>query len=59
MSILLFALLFVGAITALGMTQARLSMWASTLAALLFIWQAGILVGKPTFPLSSIWSLLA
>ncbi|MCU0953956.1 MAG: acyl-CoA dehydrogenase [Hyphomicrobium sp.] len=59
MSILLFALLFIGAITALGMTQARLSMWAATLAALLFIWQAGILVGKPAFPLSSIWSLLA
>jgi acyl-CoA dehydrogenase len=59
MSTLVFLVLVVGAVTALGMMQARISVWAATLGALLFAWQAGILTGEPTFPLSSIWSLLA
>ncbi|MBY0227116.1 MAG: acyl-CoA dehydrogenase [Hyphomicrobium sp.] len=59
MSTVVFFVLIVGAVTALGMLQARLSVWATTLGALLFVWQAGLLTGEPTFPLSSIWSLLA
>jgi acyl-CoA dehydrogenase len=59
MSTFVFLVLVIGAVTALGMFQARLSVWATTLGALLFVWQAGLLTGEPTFPLSSIWSLLA
>lgn len=56
---LAFLVLLIGAATALGMMQARVSVWAMTLGVLLFAWQAGILTGDPRFPLSSIWSLLA
>ena len=59
MSTIVFLLLLIGAVTALGMLQARISVWAIALGGLLFVWQAGILTGEPTFPLSSIFSLLA
>lgn len=59
MSAIFFLVLIVATVTALGMLQARLSVWAIALGALLFAWQAGLITGAPTFPLSSVWSLLA
>ncbi len=59
MATLGFLILVIGAVTALGLLQARISVWAITLGALLFVWQTGLLTGNPGFPLSSIWALLA
>ncbi len=59
MSTLGFLVLVLAAATALGMFQARLSLWAITLGVLLFIWQTGLFTGDPRFPIRSIWSLLA
>ncbi len=59
MSTIGFLVLFVAAVTALGMLQARVSIWAISLGVLLAVWQSGLFTGAPTFPLSSIWSLIA
>jgi acyl-CoA dehydrogenase len=59
MSTLVFLVLLIATVTALGMFKARVGIWAIALGALLFVWQSGLLTGDPTFPLSSVWALLA
>ena len=59
MSTIVFLVLLIGTITALGIMKARISVWAIALGALLFVWQTGLFTDNAGFPLTSFWSLLA